>query len=294
MAKIIDGFKIAEKITKTVRRELSAEKTKPQLAGILVGKNKAADAYASFIGRKCREAGMKFSLFPFPSETSKEKLVAQIKKLNRAKKISGIILFLPLPGQIKKSEIQESINPLKDAEGIHPENLGRLMRGTPYLIPSTAAAVAKILEVTIGNLAGKEITIIGCSEIFGRPLSLLLLNRLATVSVCHIKTRNIASHTRRADILISATGKRNLIKSDMIKKGAVVIDVGFNVRGNKIRGDVDFGEVSKKASFITPVPGGVGPVTTAMLLSNVLKAWKTQKYQRIVPQNLTKSRSPLA
>ncbi|HIE43251.1 MAG TPA: bifunctional 5,10-methylenetetrahydrofolate dehydrogenase/5,10-methenyltetrahydrofolate cyclohydrolase, partial [Candidatus Omnitrophica bacterium] len=240
--------------------------------------------------KACSELGISYRLNELPESTSQNELVEFIEKLNQNSQVTGIILQMPVPSHINGREVQMAISPSKDVEGIHPCNVGRLLYGTAVLAPCTALAVMELLRSTKVPLKGKEVTVVGHSEIVGKPLLLMLLESLfesPTPTVCHIATRDVSFHTRGADILIVAVGKAGLITGEMIKEGAIVIDVGINrvvdkdKEGNvikkKIVGDVVFDEAVKKASLITPVPGGVGPVTTAMLLKNTIESAKIVK-----------------
>ena len=274
---IVRGNGIAEKIRSSLKRNTSRTGPRPLLAAVRVGKNKASEFYAKKQQKNCLTSGIDFKLVNLSEKTTEKKLVSEIRKLNNNSRVSGIIVFVPLPGHINTLNIHNAIAPEKDVEGVTPSNLGLLVRGQATFMPCTALAVMKILETSGINPEGKECVIIGSSDIIGKPLTLMLLLKMATVTVCHIKTRDISIHTKKADILVVAAGKKNLVRGNMIKKGAAVIDVGFNVSAKGISGDVCFREAVKKASLITPVPGGIGPVTTAMLMENTLKAFLRQK-----------------
>ncbi len=227
----------------------------------------------------CEEIGIDYQVEQLSQDISEEELIQFIKEKNQDEKITGIILQMPLPQQINAEKVQEAIEPSKDVEGMNPQNMGLLFYGWPGLAPCTALAVMELIKSTGTSIKGKQVTLVGHSSLVGKPLTMLLLSSQfdsATTTVCHIATRDLASHTKRAEILIVAVGKPGLIKGDMIKEGAIVIDVGINRVEGKIVGDVVFEEAKEKASLITPVPGGVGPVTTAMLLKNIVTAWKIQ------------------
>ncbi len=290
-AKLIDGNRIADGIKQTLRSEIEKIKAKgisPHLEAVLVGDNAGAKIYAKNQEKACSELGISYKLNELPESTSQEELEEFIQQLNENPKVTGIILQMPVPSHINGREIQMKISPSKDVEGIHPFNIGKLLYGENILAPCTALAVMELLKSINIPLKGKEVVVVGHSEIVGKPLVLLLLQSVLespTPTVCHIATKDLAFHTKRADILIVAVGKAGLIKGDMIKEGAIVIDVGINrivkkdetgkVIDRKIVGDVVFEEAVKKASLITPVPGGVGPVTTVMLLKNTIEAAKS-------------------
>jgi len=272
--KILDGKKLADKIIFQLRERVAKMKRKPVLAMILVGNDPASSIYVRRKSVFCARAGIGSKTIKLPAKTSEKKLLGIIKNLNRDKNITAIMVQLPLPKQIDKNKIIEIVDPRKDADCLHPLNFGRFVQeGENYSIvaPATPLGIVKLLEEYKISVAGKNAVIVGRSNIVGKPAAQLLLNRGATITVCHRQTKNLAHFTREADILVVAVGKKNLIKASMVKKGAVVIDVGVNRVGGKIFGDVDFPNVSKKASYITPVPGGVGPVTIAMLLWNTIK-----------------------
>jgi len=291
-AQIIDGKAVASKIIAEAKDAAGKLKEKGRtllLAAVQVGENPASKVYTANQARSCEAAGIEYKLHNLPADTSKDKLKDFIGKLNNDNKTTGIILQMPLPPGIDAKSIQSEILPAKDVEGIHPANLGKVVFGEIELCPCTAQGVYQLIKSTDVELKGKEVVMVGHSDIVGKPLALLLLNDLATVTVCHIGTRDLASHTRNADIIIVAVGKPNLITAGMVKDGVMVFDVGINriplkdEKGNpilnekgkprkKIVGDVDFDKVKEKAGFITPVPGGVGPMTTAMLLNHVVNA----------------------
>ena len=292
-AENINGKEVAERIKthlKTEIEQLSAQGINPRLEAVLVGDNAGAKIYARNQDKACATLGISYKLNELPETISQDELVAFIEKLNHDAHVTGIILQMPVPSHINGREVQMAIAPSKDVEGIHPFNIGKLLYGQAKVAPCTALAVMELLKSTGIPLKGKEVTVVGHSEIVGKPLLLMLLESVLespTPSVCHIATQDVALHTKRADILIVAVGKAGLIKGDMIKEGAVVIDVGINrivekdadgnVINRKIVGDVVFEEAAQKASLITPVPGGVGPVTTAMLLKNTIEAAKIVK-----------------
>ena len=300
-AKIIDGKSLAVKFRQEIGKEVENLKHRygmaPLLAAIQVGENPASRVYVSSQRKSCEEVGIEYQLHELPEKTNEEELLRFLEKLNRNGKVSGIILEMPLPQHINARRVQMSIVPAKDVEGMSPSNMGMLVYGSPKLAPCTALAAMELLKSTGVDIKGKEVTVVGHSEIVGKPIALFLLSSVlesATPTVCHIATRDLASHTRNAEILIVAVGKAGLIKGDMIKDGAIVIDVGINrvpVVGEngkpvvdsdgktrmKIVGDVVFEQAVEKASYITPVPGGVGPLTVLMLLRNTVNAFKWQR-----------------
>jgi len=279
MVSIIDGNKIAQDIRNEVRRSaiLLKEQTGviPGLAVVLVGEDPASQVYVGRKAKACAEVGFLSREYKLPAETDEEKLLKIIKKLNKDKFIHGILVQLPLPKHISTEKIIAAIDPHKDVDGFHPYNVGGLVTGTPLFIPCTARGIMELLARTGIELAGKEAVVVGRSNIVGKPIALLLLAQNATVTMCHSRTKDLPLVTGRADVLIAAIGKPHMIKANMVKEGAVVIDVGVNrLRDGKLAGDVAFDEVAAKASFITPVPGGVGPMTIAMLMQNTLDAAK--------------------
>ncbi len=280
MDNILDGKKLAYSIKENLKEEIENLKKRgitPSLSVILVGENKASHKYVSFKEKACKELGIESSVFKFPENTTEEELLGLIYNLNKDKRVNGILVQLPLPKHIDQKKVLQSIDPLKDVDGFTPYCLGRLLTDNPLFIPCTPKGVIKMLDAYRVNIEGMHAVMVGRSVIVGKPLSLLLLRKNATVTICHSKTENLGHITSKADILCVAIGKERFIKSSMIKEGAVIIDIGINVASNgKVIGDVDFDEVSKKARWITPVPGGVGPMTIAMLMENTLQAAKLQ------------------
>ena len=283
MGEIIDGKAIAKRIREDVKREIDVLKRDgiyPELVAVSVGENPASSVYIKQQRKNCEKVGIEYSLEQLPENSSEKEIINCIEKLNNDDKTTGIILQLPLPSGIDVKKIQSKISPLKDVEGVNPANLGWIFYGKPFLAPCTALAVKEIIDTTGVDLYGKEVVMVGHSDIVGKPVALLLVNEFATVSICHIGTSdagNLRMHVERAEILIVAVGKANLIPGEWIKEGAIVIDVGINRVGDKIVGDVEFEKAKEKASLITPVPGGVGPVTTAILLRNTVEAAKRLK-----------------
>ncbi len=283
MAKIVDGRKIAREMSDSVRskiKELYASSgLKPRLVSLSAGRSEGADIYVNMQRRLALDVGIEFMPIELPGSSTQEEILSRIKDLNSDDSVTSVIVQKPLPGDISHDKIVASLDPWKDAEGIHPYNLGRILRMEAEIVPCTPGAVMKVITSEGMDLFGKEVVIIGHSAIVGKPLSLMMLNALATTTVCHIGTHekgDLKEHCRRADILIVAVGRANMVKGDWIKPGAAVIDVGINRVGDRIVGDVDFDEVSKKASLVTPVPGGVGPVTVAILMRNVFRSYRSR------------------
>ncbi len=250
------------------------------MASIQVGENAGAEAYAKSQRKTAEGLGIEYKFHKLNQDTKERELIDFINRLNDDKDVSGIILQMPLPAHIDYKKMSNFILPDKDVEGMHPANMGKITFGKAKIIPCTPAAVMELLGDAGIDLYGKEVVIVGHSEIVGKPLSLLLLEKFATVTVCHIgtsKAGKLEENVKRAEILIVAVGKAGLIKGEWIKQGAVVIDVGINRVGGKIVGDVEFDEASRRASMITPVPGGVGPLTVTMLMRNVVEAAKAQQ-----------------
>ncbi|NCN64859.1 MAG: bifunctional methylenetetrahydrofolate dehydrogenase/methenyltetrahydrofolate cyclohydrolase FolD [Candidatus Altiarchaeum hamiconexum] len=283
MAAIIDGKKMASDIKEEIKTEVEnlvkEYRKSPSLATILVGNNPASEIYVSLKYKACKESGINSLIYRFSDTLTEEELLKKISELNANKEINGILVQLPLPKHINTEMIMEAINYKKDVDGFNPVNSGRLMNNCETLAPCTPKGIILMLEKYNVEIEGSNVVIINHSSVVGKPLALMLLSRNATVTVCHIWTKNLKEHTLKADILISAVGKRDLITEDMVKENAVVIDVGISRVNGKISGDVDFKNVKKKASLITPVPGGVGPMTVAVLLKNTVEAFKMQ-YKR--------------
>jgi methylenetetrahydrofolate dehydrogenase (NADP+)/methenyltetrahydrofolate cyclohydrolase len=277
MAIIMDGNRISRDVRNQVTSEALRLKQNrgivPGLAVILVGEDAASRIYVKRKESACNEVGFLSREFRLPHDATQEKVLQIIRDLNHDQSIHGILVQLPLPGHINPDTVIETIDPRKDVDGFHPWNMGRLITGNPCHVACTPCGILKMMDHHGIAIEGMEAVIVGRSNIVGKPLALLLLNRHATVTICHSRTKNLSEVTKRADILIAAAGSPEMIKSGMIKEGAVVIDVGINRLDNgRLVGDVAFAEVAEKASHITPVPGGVGPMTIAMLLVNTLKA----------------------
>lgn len=275
-AKIIDGKAVAKQIRENIAKEvekLRHENIHPGLAVVLVGNNPASMVYVRNKGEACRSAGIYSEEHRLPEDTSETDLLKLIDKLNNDNRVHGILVQLPLPERINKENVLKAISPEKDVDGFHEINMGRLLTGQDGLVPCTPLGIIKLLEHYHIQVEGKNAVIVGRSNIVGKPVALMLLNRNATVTICHTRTKSMSEVCRQADILIAAVGRSHMIKGDMIKEGAVVIDVGINRQeSGKLAGDVEFDGASEKASWITPVPGGVGPMTIAMLLYNTVKA----------------------
>ena len=276
MSIIIDGKKLAQEIRedlKTKYDELKEKGINPKLAVVMVGDNKASQVYVKNKSKVCNEVGIEFEEFLLDGNIEQKVLIELLEKLNKDNSIHGILLQSPIPDHLDINEAFRTITPEKDVDGFNPVNVGKLCLNQDTFVSCTPYGIMKMFEAYNIDLSGKNVTIIGRSNIVGKPLIQCCLNKNATVTVCHSKTKDLKQHTQNADIVIAAIGKSKFITEDMIKQDAVVIDVGIN-RGEdgKITGDVDFENVKDKASYITPVPGGVGPMTIAMLMNNVIKA----------------------
>ncbi len=279
MAQIISG----KVVSAQVREELKAQTqemiekhgVRPGLAVIIVGDDPASKVYVNNKEKGCAEVGYYSEVYRLPAETTQEELLVLVHKLNNDEKIHGILCQLPLPKHLDENAVILAIDPEKDVDAFHPVNVGRIMIGDYKFLPCTPAGVMKLIESTGVDITGKECVVIGRSNIVGKPQAMLLLHKNATVTICHSRTKDLASVTRRADILVVAIGKADFVTGDMVKDGAIVIDVGMNRRADgKLTGDVDFASVEPKASYITPVPGGVGPMTISMLLTNTMTSAK--------------------
>lgn len=276
---IIDGKAMASEIEADVRskvQKLAAKGVVPGLAAVLVGANPASQMYVRLKHSACARVGIRSENVVLPGDIQEEQLLAKIEELNRRADIHGIMLELPLPKHLDPRKAMMTIAPEKDVDGFHPENMGALLLGAEKLVPCTPKGIIYVLERLGVKLEGAETVIVGHSNVVGKPLAAMMLNRNATVQVCHVYTKNLAEHTRRGDILVVAAGVPGLIKVDMVKPGAYVFDVGINRVGDKTVGDVDYDAVKDVASAITPVPGGVGPLTVSMLLGQVVHATVAQ------------------
>ncbi|MGX8851234.1 bifunctional methylenetetrahydrofolate dehydrogenase/methenyltetrahydrofolate cyclohydrolase FolD [Amedibacillus sp. YH-ame10] len=279
MAEIVYGSEIAKDVKSKLKIEIDRLKEEgkriPKLVVVLVGDNQASISYVTGKEKACHEIGMENELLRLPQETTEEELLSLIDSLNKDAKVDGILVQLPLPSQIREEEVLLAIRPDKDVDGFHPYNVGKLMLQEDTFVSCTPKGIIRILE-TIGfdDLSGKSAVVIGRSNIVGKPVAQLLMNKNATVTICHSRTKDIESVTSKADIVVAAIGKAKMITKNWIKDGAVVIDVGINRdENNKMCGDVDFEDVEDKASYITPVPKGVGPMTIAMLMENTLESY---------------------
>lgn len=274
----IDGKKIAESTRAEVAEQAAAFQSRtgvvPHLTAVLVGDDPASQVYVRNKEKAAEKAGFKSTLIRLPAATSQAELLDVVLRLNNDRTVHGILVQLPLPKQIDSVAILDAIHPLKDVDAFHPENVGLMLQGRPRYLPCTPAGVMRLLQVSGTKLAGAHAVVIGRSDIVGKPMAALLMQKGAdaTVTVCHSRTQDLEAHCRRADVLVAAIGIPEFVKGDMIKPGAVVIDVGINRLGDKLVGDVDFEPAAQVASAITPVPGGVGPMTIAMLLQNTLRA----------------------
>ena len=279
--KIIDGKALSLKFLDDIEKRVKDAKEKPGLAIVIVGNNPASEIYVGLKEKKSKEIGFYVERYNLDENVSQDELLKIVDELNQNKKIHGFIVQLPLPKRIDENLIIDSILPHKDVDGFTPVNLGNLVNDNNLLLPATARACLELIKSTGQKIEGKNAVIVGRSNIVGKPTALLLLQENATVTVCHSKTKNLKEHTKNADILVVAAGKAKLIKKDMVKPGAIVIDVGINRTPTGIVGDVDYDNVKEVAGYITPVPGGVGPMTIAMLLENTLKAMELGRGFRI-------------
>ncbi len=273
---ILDGKALAAKIRKKAADDVAALKNKgitPGLAVVLVGDDPASHTYVKMKEKACEETGIYSIIHKMPNDISEEKILETIRMMNQNPNIDGILIQLPLPPHIDTPKILQTVSPNKDVDGFHPFNVGNLVLDMECFVPCTPLGVMKLLEEYDINPKGMDACVVGASNIVGKPMMHLLLNKFATVDICHIHTKDLKAHTQKADLLIVGVGKEKLITEDMVKEGAVVIDIGINKTADgKITGDVDYARVAPKCSYITPVPGGVGPMTIAMLLVNTITA----------------------
>jgi len=276
-AKIVDGKKIAEDIQHNVSENISDLVDKngliPNVGTIIIGDDPSSRLYMKLRNKACKKVGINTFSKEFPKDVSEKKLISEIKKLNTNSDVHGILIQLPLPDHLNQSRIIENINPTKDVEGFHPYNMGRTLLGDEHIVPCTPLSVITILDYEKVDLKGLDITIINHSNVVGKPLSVMFLNRNATVNVCHVFSKDTKKYSKQSDILVSATGIPGFVKSDMVKKNCFVIDVGIIKTDEGITGDVDLEDVKEITSRITPVPGGVGPVTVACSLINMVKTY---------------------
>ena len=276
---LLDGKALSEKIKEEVKVEVAQlveeKHITPGLAVILVGSDAASATYVASKAKSCKNAGIYSVVHEMPDSITQEELLETIEMMNKNPKLDGILVQLPLPKHIDTTIVLEAINPLKDVDGFHPYNVGRMVSNLDSFLPATPFGVMRMFEEYGIELSGKNVVVIGSSDIVGKPMASLLINAKATVTVCNSRTKDLASHTKAADIVVIAVGVPYLLKADMIKEGAIVIDVGINrLDTGKLVGDADFESLKDKCSHLTPVPGGVGPMTIGMLLKNTLKAAK--------------------
>ena len=272
---LINGKEISASIRAEIKAETEKMSVRPGLAVILVGNDPASQVYVRNKNKACEEVGFYSEMYTLPEETSMEQLLGLIEQLNESPQIHGILVQLPLPRHLDEEKVILAIDPRKDVDAFHPTNVGKIMIGNHSFLPCTPAGVMELLKRSGVEISGKECVVIGRSNIVGKPQAMLLLHENATVTICHSRTKDLPSVCRRADILVSAVGRAGFVTADMVKDGAVVIDVGINRNAEgKLCGDVDFDNVAPKTSFITPVPGGVGPMTITMLMKNTLTAAK--------------------
>jgi len=277
---LLDGKALSEKIKQNLKIEIDEfkkqTKTTPGLAVILVGDDAASHTYVEMKARACEKVGIYGITHKMPIDISEQDILSTVEMINNNPKIHGLLVQLPLPKHIDTVKLLEAIDPAKDVDGFHPYNFGRLNQGLDTFVPCTPLGVMELLAEYGIDPKGKDCVVVGASNIVGKPMTALLLNAGATVTICHIFTKDLKAHTKNADIVLVGVGKPGLITADMIKEGAIVIDIGISKVDGKIVGDADYEAISPKCSYITPVPGGVGPMTIAMLLSNTLKAAKAQ------------------
>jgi methylenetetrahydrofolate dehydrogenase (NADP+) / methenyltetrahydrofolate cyclohydrolase len=276
-AKIIDGKNVAQQVEAEVREKLGRMAYKPFLVAVRVGNDPASELYVRNKARKAQELGLRGTELTFEGSMREADLFAEIARLNGDDDVDGILVQLPLPAQIDPKKVIEAIHPRKDVDGFHPINVGLLHLGRPSLVPCTPAGVMRLIASTGIAVSGARAVVIGRSDIVGKPVAALLLQQNATVTICHSRTRDLPSVAREADILVAAIGKARFVTADFVKPGAVVIDVGINRIDGKLAGDVDFQAVRDVASWITPVPGGVGPMTIAMLMRNTVIAAEARR-----------------
>ena len=283
-AKLLEGKSVALKIKENIKSEIESLKSKygfgPKFVSVQIGENPASEIYIKSQEKTARDLGIDYELKKLPADIQQAEFIKAVESLNKDKSVNGIIIQMPLPQHIDAKLISGYIAPLKDIEAVHPQNMGRIVFGTAKVLPCTAAACMELLNsIDSLELYGKEAVVVGHSEIVGKPLALLLLNKFVTTTVCHIATGKrgtLPEFVKKAEILIVAVGKAGIVKGDWIKEGAIVIDVGINRVEGKIVGDVEFDKAAEKASYITPVPGGVGPLTVTILMRNVVEAFKQQ------------------
>ncbi len=276
-AQIIDGKAVSARVKEEVRQEIERDGLEIGLAVVIVGDDPASRVYVNNKKKACEVCGIKSYEYALPAETTEEQLLELVDTLNKDDKVNGILVQLPLPKHLNEEKVIERISPMKDVDAFHASNVGKIMIGNYAFLPCTPAGCMELIHSTGIDVSGKECVVIGRSNIVGKPMAMLLLHENGTVTICHSRTKNLKEVCRRADILIAAVGRAGFVTADMVKDGAVVIDVGINRNADgKLCGDVAYDEVKKKASFITPVPGGVGPMTIAMLMKNTVMAKRIQ------------------
>jgi len=282
MSTILDGKKTSEKRLELLREEIGESGLDPRLATVIVGNDPASQMYVRMKHRACEQVGIGSVMIELPADTTTRTVVDRVRQLNRDAEIDGILVQLPLPAQVDTERVIGAISPEKDVDGYHPENMGRLFLGRPRFTSCTPTGIMTLLSEYRIPVAGARAIVVGRSIDVGRPMAALLLNADATVTVCHSKTENLAGELKRADILVSAVGRPHFITAEMVKPGAVVVDVGINQLEGKLVGDVDFDAVKEIASAITPVPGGVGPMTIATLMENTFRSAKERACDRVL------------
>lgn len=275
-ALILEGKKVAENVYKNLLLDISLLPAIPKISLIIVGEDPASQTYVKSKGKKCMDLGLRSETIALPATLTEQELIARIQKLNQDKDVNAILVQLPLPKHMNKERVLREVSPTKDVDGLHFENLGLLMQGSPRFSPCTPLGVIEMLKFYNIPMEGRRCVVVGRSEIVGKPMAQLLLMQNATVTICHSKTANLEEETKKADILVAALGKAKFLNDTHVKPGAVVIDVGIHRVNEKLCGDVDFEKVKEIASAISPVPGGVGPMTIAMLMKNVVLAAKLQ------------------
>jgi len=280
-AKLLDGRSLAASLKEKIKAEIQGLKIKPKLVSVQMGENPASEVYLKSQRKNAENLGIEYHLEKLDEKATEDQLIKVIDSLNNDKSVNGIIIQMPLPGHIDAKLISQYLSPIKDVEAVHPQNMGDIVFGNAKILPCTAASCMELLDSIEGiELYGKEACIVGHSEIVGKPLALLLLNKFVTTTVCHIATGKrgtLPGFVKKAEILIVAVGKAGLIKGEWIKEGAIVIDVGINRVDGKLVGDVEFDKAQERAGYITPVPGGVGPLTVAILMRNLVEAYKLQQ-----------------
>lgn len=280
-AKLLDGRSLAASLKEKIKAEIQGLKIKPKLVSVQMGENPASEVYLKSQRKNAENLGIEYHLEKLDEKATEPQLIKVIDSLNNDKSVNGIIIQMPLPGHIDAKLISQYLSPIKDVEAVHPQNMGDIVFGNAKILPCTAASCMELLDSIEGiELYGKEACIVGHSEIVGKPLALLLLNKFVTTTVCHIATGKrgtLPGFVKKAEILIVAVGKAGLIKGEWIKEGAIVIDVGINRVDGKLVGDVEFDKAQERAGYITPVPGGVGPLTVAILMRNLVEAYKLQQ-----------------